>query len=172
VRTLVLIVAVLLLAAAGCGDDERSAGGSERPAGEAPAAETAGDADATGAAEARRRGTRIALGDSEYGEMLFGPRRQAIYVFERDRRRESRCYGECARAWPPVYTRGKPVAGRGVRASLLGTTRRRDGRRQVTYRGRPLYYYAHEGPGEVRCHNVDLNGGLWWVVGPDGRPRP
>ena len=104
--------------------------------------------------------------------MLFGPGRQAIYIFERDRPGESRCYGECARAWPPVYTRGKPVAGRGVRASLLGTTRRRDGRRQVTYRGQPLYYYAHEGPGEVRCHNVNLNGGLWWVVGPNGRRRP
>ncbi len=40
------------------------------------------------------------------------------------------------------------------------------------WRGRPLYYYAHEGPGQVLCHDVDLNGGLWWVVGPDGRRRP
>jgi hypothetical protein len=29
-----------------------------------------------------------------------------------------------------------------------------------------------EGPGEVRCNNVNLNGGYWWVVGPDGRRRP
>jgi hypothetical protein len=64
------------------------------------------------------------------------------------------------------------VAGRGVRASLLATTRRRDGRLQVTYRGRPLYYYAHEGPGQVLCHDVNLNGGYWWVVGPDGKRRP
>ena len=63
-------------------------------------------------------------------------------------------------------------AGKGARASLLGTIRRRDGRLQVTYRGRPLYYYAHEGAGEVRCHNVDLNGGLWWVIGADGKRRP
>ena len=49
---------------------------------------------------------------------------------------------------------------------------RRDGRKQVTYAGKPLYFYAHEEPGEVRCHNVDLNGGLWWVVGPDGKRRP
>ena len=40
----------------------------------------------------------------------------------------------------------------------------------MTYGGRPLYYYAHEAPGEVRCHNVDLNGGFWWVVGRDGEP--
>lgn len=127
---------------------------------------------ASAGADAAAAGTAISVRGSEFGRMLFGPGRQAVYVFERDRRGRSRCYGECARLWPPVYTRGRPVARRGVRASLLGTTRRRDGRRQVTYRGRPLYYYAHEGPGEVRCHNVDLNGGRWWVVGPDGRRRP
>jgi predicted lipoprotein with Yx(FWY)xxD motif len=117
-------------------------------------------------------GTRITARGSEFGTILWGPKRQAIYVFQRDRKNVSRCYGDCAKAWPPVYTTGKPVAGRGVRRSLLGTTRRRDGRRQVTYRGRPLYYYAHEGPGQVLCHNVNLNGGLWWVIGPNGKRRP
>jgi predicted lipoprotein with Yx(FWY)xxD motif len=104
--------------------------------------------------------------------MLFGPNRQAVYVFERDRRGRSRCYGRCARAWPPVLTRGRPVPGRRVRASLLGTTRRHSGRRQVTYAGKPLYYYANEGPGEVLCHDVNLNGGFWWVVDRNGRRRP
>jgi predicted lipoprotein with Yx(FWY)xxD motif len=71
-----------------------------------------------------------------------------------------------------VFSDGEPVAGDGVEDSLLGTTTRRDGKLQVTYDGQPLYYYAHEKPGEVRCHNVNLNGGFWWVVGPDGRRRP
>ena len=104
--------------------------------------------------------------------MLFDTRRQAIYIFENDPKGETVCYGECAAAWPPVYTKGPPRAGDGVRQSLLGTVERRDGRLQVTYAGKPLYFYDHEGPGEVRCHNVDLNGGLWWVVGPDGKRRP
>ena len=103
--------------------------------------------------------------------MLFSPGDQAIYVFENDPKHESVCYGECAEAWPPVLTEGEPVAGGGTDEDLVGTTQRRDGSTQVTYAGRPLYFYAHEGPGEVRCHNVDLNGGLWWVVGPDGAPR-
>lgn len=133
------------------------------------AALAAGAATATPAMGA---GTRITVRGSEFGSMLFGPNRQAIYGFQRDRRNESRCYGACAKAWPPVYTKGAPVAGRGVRSSLLGTTRRRDGRRQVTYAGKPLYYYVNEGPGEVRCHNVFLNGGLWWVIGPGGKRRP
>ena len=50
--------------------------------------------------------------------------------------------------------------------ALLGTTRRTDGTTQVTYAGHPLYYYAHEGPNEVKCHNVSTHGGLWWVVTP------
>ena len=59
-----------------------------------------------------------------------------------------------------------------MRKSLLGTVKRRGGRRQVTYAGRPLYFYAHEDPGQVLCHNVDLNGGLWWVIGRNGKPLP
>ncbi len=117
-------------------------------------------------------GTKIKLRDSDYGRMLFGPGRQAIYIFERDEPDKSHCYRECARDWPPVLTEGKPVAGDGVRQRLLGRTTRRNGRKQVTYDGKPLYYYAHEGPDEVLCHDVFLNGGYWWAVGRDGNRRP
>lgn len=168
-----VLLVVGAVALPGCGDDDdvggskRSTRTTERSTQAPPTATTPAAAPTT-----RRRGTTVTLRQSQFGPMLWGPRRQAIYVFQRDRRGSSRCYGTCAEAWPPVYTRGRPRAGNGVRPSLLGTTRRRDGRRQVTYAGRPLYYYAHEGPDEVRCHNVDLNGGLWWVVGADGKPRP
>ena len=117
------------------------------------------------------KGRRITVGDSEFGSMLFDASKQAIYVFENDPNGETVCYDECAEAWPPVLTTGKPRAGSGVDASLLGTLKRRDGKLQVTYAGKPLYFYAHEGPGEVKCHNVDLNGGFWWVIGPDGERR-
>jgi predicted lipoprotein with Yx(FWY)xxD motif len=98
--------------------------------------------------------------------MQFDARKQAIYIFQRDRGGRSTCYGECAQAWPPCLTKGKPQARQGVKASLLGTVRRRDGKLQVTYAGKPLYFYAHESVGEVRCDNVNLNGGFWWVIGP------
>jgi predicted lipoprotein with Yx(FWY)xxD motif len=168
-----LLIAALL-AATGCGADEppTTAGEPTRTAATqatTPSATTPSETTATRPPE--RKGTRITLRDSEFGTMLFNAKRQAIYVFQRDRRNRTVCHGECADAWPPVLTKGEPVAGRGVDEDLLGTLRRRDGTVQVTYAGRPLYYYANEGPGQVLCHNVNLNGGLWWVVGPDGRRR-
>lgn len=117
-------------------------------------------------------GTKITLRDSDYGRMLWGPDRKAVYIFDQDEPDESRCYSACADAWPPVLTKGKPVAGDGVRQRLLGRTERRNGKRQVTYDGHPLYYYAHEGPREVLCHDVFLNGGYWWVIGRNGNRRP
>jgi predicted lipoprotein with Yx(FWY)xxD motif len=152
----ILTIALLhTLALAGCSDAD------EGPAAKAPAT-----------APASKKGTRIVVRDSDFGRMLFNAEKQAIYIFENDTKGRSNCYAGCAKAWPPVFTKGRPVAGRGVRAGLLGTTTRRNGRKQVTYGGRPLYYYAHEGRGQVLCHDVFLNGGYWWAVGPNGKRRP
>ena len=63
----------------------------------------------------------------------------------------------------------RPKAGAGVKPSLLGTTKRADGRIQVTYNGRPLYYYVGDPVGQVRCQNVSEFGGLWLVVRANGR---
>jgi predicted lipoprotein with Yx(FWY)xxD motif len=107
---------------------------------------------------------------TRYGRILFDGRGRVLYGFTRDRRGgPSRCYGTCAKAWPVYFVKGTVVrVGPGVRKSLIGKTRRRDGRLQFTYNGWPLYYYAHEGPGEVRCQKVDEFGGLWLVVRPNG----
>jgi predicted lipoprotein with Yx(FWY)xxD motif len=117
-------------------------------------------------------GTEIALGNSQFGEMLFDSNDQAIYLFDKETSDKSQCYGDCAAAWPPVLTRGEPVAGKGLKQSLLGTTERKDGTTQVTYNGHPLYFYAHEAPGEVKCHNVVGFGGTWLVLGPNGDALP
>lgn len=176
-RSAVMLAIAGLLVLAGCGSDRESPAVSQQnagtPTGEAATStSTSGEQAPARTASSTARGTRIVAGDSPFGTMLFDSRKQAIYIFERDGDDETVCYGECAEAWPPVYTKGAPVAANGVEDSRLGTIERRDGRRQVTYAGKPLYYYAHEAPGEVRCHNVDLNGGLWWVIGPDGDRRP
>jgi predicted lipoprotein with Yx(FWY)xxD motif len=106
---------------------------------------------------------------TRFGKVLFAGNGRVVYGFTRDRRNgPSQCYGDCAAAWPVYYAKGALTAGAGVKQSLLGTTRRRDGSRQVTYNGWPLYYYAHEKAGEVKCQNVETHGGTWLVVRPAG----
>lgn len=102
--------------------------------------------------------------------MLFDRSGQAIYLFDKEATGTPQCYGACARAWPPVLTTGPPQGSGRVRDQLLGTTRRKNGSRQVTYAGHPLYFYAHEGKNEVLCHNVSEFGGLWLVVTARGAP--
>ena len=162
--------AVLALAACGGDDEEQPAAAATSTATptETPTPTETSTPEST-PAPLDRKGTRIVVAGSQFGPMLYNASKQAIYVFENDEKDKSNCYDECAEAWPPVFSKGDPDAGKGVEESLLGTIRRRDGGRQVTYAGQPLYYYAHEDPGQVLCHNVDLNGGLWWVVGPNGK---
>jgi predicted lipoprotein with Yx(FWY)xxD motif len=106
---------------------------------------------------------------TQFGKVLFAGNGRVVYAFTRDRRNgPSRCYGGCAAAWPVYFAKGTLKAGAGAKRSLIGTTRRRDGRRQVTYNGWPLYYYAHEKAGEVKCQNVETHGGTWLVVRPAG----
>jgi predicted lipoprotein with Yx(FWY)xxD motif len=69
-----------------------------------------------------------------------------------------------------VVVKGKPQARPGAQSRLLGTTRRSDGRLQLTYGGHPLYYYDADSPGRVLCQGVSEFGGLWLVVRSNGTP--
>jgi predicted lipoprotein with Yx(FWY)xxD motif len=173
---LVLAVAVLALIAAGCGSDADD--GSATTAEPAAGAPTEADSTQAGQAEKAEKpkpspkpkptGTRIKLGPSAFGEILFDANDQAIYLFDKEKSSKSECYGDCAVEWPPVLTKGEPRAKGGISQKKLGTTKRDDGKTQVTYNGHPLYYYFDEGPTEVRCHNVPGFGGLWLVLDAAG----
>ena len=116
------------------------------------------------------RGT-VTVNSSRFGKILFDGRGFALYAFTRDPRGRSVCSSACAKVWPPYIVKAAPRAGTGVRRSLLGTTRRADGRLQVTFACRPLYYYVGDrAPRQILCQNVSEFGGLWLVVRPTGTP--
>jgi predicted lipoprotein with Yx(FWY)xxD motif len=159
--------AALTFGASACGDDGYS--------GDNSAADTTTTAATTAATEpaqksrARRPTTTLRVRNTSFGRILVDGKGRALYLFTREGSTRSRCYGQCAVAWPPFFARGKLRAGRGLDAGKLRSSRRRDGRRIVTYNCHPLYYYVSDRkPGEVTCHNVVEFGGTWLVVKPDG----
>jgi predicted lipoprotein with Yx(FWY)xxD motif len=162
-RAAILGLAACAALIGACGSDDEAP--SERA--EPMAATTPGKTDA---APAARRGPLVKLRDSQFGPVLFSGSDRALYLFTRDGRRRSRCYGDCAAAWPPFFAKGRPRAARGVDASLLGTVERRDGRRQVTYRGQPLYFYVNDPKRQVLCNDVVEFGGTWFALDEGGDP--
>ena len=112
----------------------------------------------------------LTVGPSSFGRVLFDGRGFVLYAFTRDPRGKSVCTGACAKAWPPYVVKTRLRAASGVKARLLGTTRRADGSRQVTYAGRALYYYVGDrSKGQILCQNVTEFGGVWLVIRPSGR---
>jgi predicted lipoprotein with Yx(FWY)xxD motif len=152
------------------------AGAKQRTQADDPAANAAGEGEAAegeadgNAAAAPRRGPRLTLRDSQFGPVLFDGRNRALYLFTRDPRNKTRCYGACAEAWPPFYAKVRPRAGRGIDRSLIGTVERRNGRRQVTYKGQALYFYVDDPRGQVLCNDVFEFGGTWFAVDAKGNP--
>jgi len=169
-EALTALILVTVLVVAGCGGEEPGTTAATDPSTTSASPTIAEPAPSS--TPPLVTGTVVTTGESEFGVMLFDDRGQAIYLFDRERTSTPDCYDQCAAAWPPVVTDGAPQAGGAADPALLGTTLRTDGSVQVTYAGHPLYFYANEGPGEVLCHNVFLNGGLWLVVTPEGGPGP
>lgn len=168
-RPNLLVLAASALLAAGCGEDNKGGGSSSVAADEAAATKQEKPAAASHRPKARK-GKTVKVVDSQFGRILADRSGQALYLFAKEKTKKSECYDACAAEWPPVLTKGPPQAGRGAGEKLLGTTKRRDGKLQVTYNGRPVYYYKDDSPGKILCHNVNEFGGLWLVVKPDGAP--
>jgi predicted lipoprotein with Yx(FWY)xxD motif len=104
------------------------------------------------------------------GTYLVDSKGRTLYLFEKDKTTKSTCYGACAHGWPPLLTSGKPKAAGGAKGSLLGTTRRRNGTRQVTYKGHPLYYFVRDKKaGQTRGEGLDAFGAEWYVLAPSGK---
>jgi predicted lipoprotein with Yx(FWY)xxD motif len=103
----------------------------------------------------------------ELGTFLTDDDGLTLYFFARDTTPgRSRCTGDCLETWSPVTIRAlnSAAAGEGV-TGVVGLIPA-DGRAQVTYDGRPLYYFsADEAAGDTDGHGVD---DVWFVADVDG----
>ena len=114
-------------------------------------------------------GRTIALCTTKLGGVLVNSKGHTLYLFNKDRHGKSTCYRTCAGFWPPLLEHGKPKLGPGVKRALLGTTRRSNGTRQLTYNKHPLYTYKLDtGAGQTNGEGLTAFGAKWYAVSPKG----
>jgi len=110
----------------------------------------------------------VNLHKTKLGKVLAGKSGKTLYLFMADKHGKSACYGKCATFWPPLL--GKATGGAGVKAALLGTTTRKDGTKQVTYAGHPLYFFKlDKSAGQTNGEGQDFFGGKWYGVNSAGK---
>jgi predicted lipoprotein with Yx(FWY)xxD motif len=115
------------------------------------------------------KSSSISLRTTKVGKVLVGANGRTLYLFTADKHKRSACYGQCAKYWPPLIG-AKPTVGTGLKASLLGTTKRKSGKLQVTYGGHPLYFFAQDKKaGDLNGQGFVHFGGTWWVVSAAGK---
>jgi predicted lipoprotein with Yx(FWY)xxD motif len=145
------LLAALAVAAAACGGDDEPSGTAAPAAPTTTAAQTAGSA-------------TVAVASTRLGDILVDADGRTLYVFTKDNGDQSACSGECAANWPALT--GTATAGTGAQAALLSTAPQADGSSQVTYGGKPLYYFAGDAkPGDTNGQGV---GSVWYAVTADG----
>jgi predicted lipoprotein with Yx(FWY)xxD motif len=112
---------------------------------------------------------RVTLHKTKIGKVLATSSGRTLYLFMRDKHKKSACYGQCATYWPPLMKKGALRAGPGVKAGLLGTTKRKNGKLQVTYKGHPLYLFKlDKGSGQISGQGQNFFGGRWYALSAAG----
>jgi predicted lipoprotein with Yx(FWY)xxD motif len=127
---------------------------------------------AVGAASAFAAGgtTIVRVAQSNLGRVLVDAHGKTLYVWAHDKTPKSTCNGACAEYWPPLLTKGRPQTNSGANSKLLSTSKRSDGRVQVTYAGHPLYYFALDTKaGQTKGEGLTDFGGRWDPISAAGQ---
>jgi predicted lipoprotein with Yx(FWY)xxD motif len=161
------VVGALVLAA--CGGSGTSSSGTSTSSG-ASSTPRYGGTTAASAPSGSGAASAVSTKTSSLGTFLVDAKGRSLYLWDADHGSMSTCTGACAQAWPPLTTTGTPKASGGVKASLLGTTKRADGSREVTYAGHPLYTFTGDAQaGQTAGEGRSAFGAPWWVVSPGGK---
>jgi len=115
-------------------------------------------------------GTVKAVKSTSFGMILVSSRGRTLYRYTIDRKGVNRCTSNaaCNKYWPPLLVKAgaKPTAGAGAKPSKLGTIRAKNGMRQVTYAGWPLYLFAGDtAAGQTKGQGFEK---LWYVANTNG----
>jgi len=111
----------------------------------------------------------VSLRATKIGKILVSSDGHTLYLFEKDKGGKSSCSGMCVHYWPPLISAAKPTAGPGVKAALLGRTKRSNGTWQVTYNKHPLYWFSGDtAAGQVTGQGLDDFGAVWSAVSAKG----
>lgn len=160
-----IVVMGVALAVAGCGGSSNSSGESAYGGSESTTTSKSTSSESGGGAAA----TIAVASVGDLGKVLVDSKGFTLYYFKKDKGGKSACYGACAEGWPPLTTEGAAKGMSGVQASMLGTTKRKDGTTQVTYAGWPLYtYVVDKKPGEANGNDIDAFGGEWYALHANG----
>jgi len=121
------------------------------------------------AAASASAGTVVTWRNTAIGAAITTSSGHMLYLFRADHGTTSACYGKCATYWPPLLTTGKPVASGRVKSALLGMTKRKDGKMQVTYKGHPLYtFLLDKKAGQTAGEGSTNFGASWYALAPSG----
>jgi predicted lipoprotein with Yx(FWY)xxD motif len=125
---------------------------------------------AVAAANPAARSATVTTARTGLGQIIVDSRGRSLYLFEKDTHARSACSGVCATYWPPLLTNGQPIATKGAKHSLLGSIRRADGSRQVTYAGHPLYFFSGDSKrGQTNGEGLKDFGAGWYVLTGSGK---
>jgi predicted lipoprotein with Yx(FWY)xxD motif len=125
---------------------------------------------ALAAAQPAARSATVTTARTGLGRILVNGSGRSLYLFEKDTRGRSACSGACAAYWPPLLANGRSVAIEGAKPSLLGSIRRADGSRQVSYAGHPLYFFSGDTKrGQTTGEGLQDFGAGWYVLTPAGK---
>ena len=137
------------------------------PASSAPATAAPSTSAAASPSEAAGETYTLAVvsGAGDLGKYLTGEDGKTLYIFKNDTVGDgkSSCYDACATNWPPMILDDgeKAVAGAGA-SGTIATITRTDGKKQVTYNGAPLYYFAADAAaGDTKGQGLN---GKWFVA--------
>ncbi|QDS33974.1 hypothetical protein [Brevibacillus brevis] len=84
------------------------------------------------------------LENEKAGKYLADPLGRALYYFKKDEAGKSNCSGDCLANWP-AFTQEDFAVPEGFDKKDFDTITREDnGKKQVTYKGFPLYYFAKD----------------------------